>query len=126
VATQEMHPQSAPVVGDPPSPAASEKRRSPTRIGSTWLAIGIAVVLGICLIDFLAQNTESVRIEFFSAGGRVPVVVALLAAAVAGALVVFIVGVARTSQVRRLGRARSRRVRSEPVADAGAGPTVTR
>jgi len=117
VATQEVHSQSNAVVGAPPSPAEQEKRRSPTRIGSTWLAIGVAVVLGICLIDFLAQNTESVRIEFFSAGGRVPVVVALLAAAVAGALVVFVVGVARTSQVRRLVGARGRRVRPVQVAD---------
>ena len=87
------------------SPAAAirrgDRRKAPTRIGSAWLAISVAVLLGICLIDFLAQNTESVKIEFFSAAGRVPVVVALLAAAVAGALVVLVVGIARTAQLRR-------------------------
>ncbi len=96
-----------------------EKRRRPTRLGSTWIALGVAVVLGICLIDFLAQNTQSVEIEFFSASGRVPVVVALLAAAVAGALVVFIVGVARTSQLSHWASARTRHRRFQPVRDEG-------
>jgi uncharacterized integral membrane protein len=91
--------QSNPATDGPAGPAARRGRRSPTRIGSAWLAIAVAVVLGICLIDFLAQNTESVKIEFFSVVGRMPVVVALLAAAVAGALVVLVIGVARTTQL---------------------------
>ena len=68
------------------------------------MAVAIAVVVGAALVDFIVQNTRSVRIEFFSASGKIPVAVALIAAAVAGALVVLIVGVARTTQLRLLHR----------------------
>jgi uncharacterized integral membrane protein len=90
------------------SPTPVKPPKGPTRIGSAWLAISVAVVLGICLVDFLAQNTESVRIEFFSVAGHVPVVVALLAAAVAGAFIVLIVGAARATQLHLRGRRKAR------------------
>jgi uncharacterized integral membrane protein len=61
----------------------------------------VCVILGVALVDFLAQNTRSVSIEFFSASGHVPIVVALLVAALIGAAVVLIVGVARMDQMRR-------------------------
>jgi uncharacterized integral membrane protein len=82
-------------------------RQGRTRIGGTWLAVAVAVVLGVALIVFIVQNTRSVRVDFFSASGHIPVAVALLAAAVGGALVVLIVGVARTTQLR-LSRRRER------------------
>jgi uncharacterized integral membrane protein len=64
------------------------------------MAVAIGVVLGVALIDFIVQNTRSVQVEFFSATGKIPVAVALLAAAVTGAAVVLIAGVARTTQLR--------------------------
>ena len=64
------------------------------------MAVAVAVLLGVALIDFIVQNTRSVRIEFFSVTGQIPVAVALLAAAVSGALVVLVAGVARTTQLR--------------------------
>ena len=73
----------------------------PTRISWTWATLFVGVALGIVLVDFLAQNTRSVRIEFFSASGHVPIVVALLVAALAGAALVLVVGVARMGQLRR-------------------------
>jgi uncharacterized integral membrane protein len=60
----------------------------------------IGVILGIALVDFLVQNTDSVRIEFFAASGQIPIVVALLVAALAGAAVVIVVGGARIGQLR--------------------------
>jgi uncharacterized integral membrane protein len=71
-----------------------------TRIGSAWVAVVIAVVLGLALVDFIVQNTRSVRIEFFSANGHIPVAVALIGAALVGAFIVLAVGVARTTQLR--------------------------
>jgi uncharacterized integral membrane protein len=71
-----------------------------TRIGGAWVAVAVAVVLGIALIDFIVQNTRSVRVEFFGANGQMPVAVALLGAALAGAFLVLAVGVARTTQLR--------------------------
>ena len=71
-----------------------------TRIGGAWVAVIIAVVLGGALIDFIVQNTRSVRIEFFSASGEMPVAVAILGAALVGAFLVLAVGIARTTQLR--------------------------
>ena len=73
----------------------------PTRTSWTWVALIIGVVLGIALVDFLAQNTRSTEIEFFSASGHVPLTAALLVAALAGASVVLVVGVVRMTQLRR-------------------------
>jgi uncharacterized integral membrane protein len=71
-----------------------------TRIGRAWSAVIVAVILGGALIDFIVQNTRSVRIEFFSASGQMPVAVALIGAALVGAFIVLAVGVARTTQLR--------------------------
>ncbi len=62
--------------------------------------MAVAVVLGVALIDFIVQNTRSVRVEFFAANGQMPVAVALLGAALAGAFLVLAVGIARTTQLR--------------------------
>ena len=64
----------------------------------------MAVVLGVALVDFIVQNTRSVRIEFFAANGQMPVAVALLGAALAGAFLVLAVGIARTTQLRLANR----------------------
>jgi uncharacterized integral membrane protein len=71
-----------------------------TRISAAWAAVVVVTLLGVALVDFILENTRSVQIHFFSAGGRVPVAVALLASALAGAAVVLFVGVARTAQLR--------------------------
>jgi uncharacterized integral membrane protein len=71
-----------------------------TRIGNAWVAVVVAAIFGVALIDFIVQNTRSVRIEFFSATGHMPVAVALLGAALAGAVLVLTVGIARTTQLR--------------------------
>jgi uncharacterized integral membrane protein len=71
-----------------------------TRISGAWVAVGVAVVLGAALVDFIVQNTRSVKVEFFAASGHIPVAVALLVAALAGAFLVLAVGIARTTQLR--------------------------
>ncbi len=71
-----------------------------TRTSAAWAGIVVAVLFGVALIDFIAQNTNDVRIEFFSVSGRLPIAVALLAAALAGAVVVLAVGVGRVAQLR--------------------------
>jgi uncharacterized integral membrane protein len=59
-----------------------------------------AVVL-ILLLVFIIENTESVRIAYFGIGFHLPLGVALLLAAIGGALLVGIVGTARILQLRR-------------------------
>ena len=68
----------------------------------------VGVVLLVLLLIFFVQNTHTTRIEFLGAHGQVPVAVALLAAAVVGALVVLAVGLGRTVQLRRAARSSRR------------------
>jgi uncharacterized integral membrane protein len=91
---------------DSSSPVKTKRSeaRKPTRISWAWGTLILGVLLGIALVDFLVQNTRSVRVEFFSASGQIPIVAALLVAALAGAAVVLVVGAARIGQVRRRGR----------------------
>jgi uncharacterized integral membrane protein len=80
--------------------AKRDNRFRHTRTSAAWAAVTVAVLLGVALIDFIAQNTRDVRIEFFSTSGRIPIAVALLAAALAGAIVVLAIGVGRVTQLR--------------------------
>jgi uncharacterized integral membrane protein len=87
-----------------------------TRTSAAWVAVTVVVVFGVALIDFIAQNTRDVHIEFFGASGHIPVAVALLVAAVAGAIVVLAIGVGRVAQLRlnmRRDRKRHRRTRRD-------------
>ena len=80
-----------------------------TRTSAAWVAITVAVLFGVALIDFIAQNTRDVRLEFFSAKGQIPLSVALLAAALAGAIVVLAIGIGRVAQLRLTMRRQRRR-----------------
>ena len=55
----------------------------------------------ILLLVFIIENTQSVKIAYFGAGFHLPLGVALLLAAIGGALLVGIVGTARIWQLRR-------------------------
>jgi uncharacterized integral membrane protein len=59
-----------------------------------------AIVLALLLI-FILENTKSVKIAYFGAGFRLPLGVALLLAAIGGALLAGILGTARILQLRR-------------------------
>jgi uncharacterized integral membrane protein len=98
-----------------------------TRIGGAWVAVAVSVVLGVALVDFIVQNTRSVRIEFFGASGQMPVAVALIGAALAGAFIVLAVGVARTTQLRLANRrGKKRQARTEAlVANPQRSPDLT-
>jgi uncharacterized integral membrane protein len=80
-----------------------------TRISTAWVSVVVAIIFGVALIDFIAQNTRDVRIDFFSVSGRMPVAVALLVAALAGAIVVVAVGIGRVAQLRLTMRRQRRR-----------------
>ena len=103
-----------------PSQSTKATRRrihKPTRTSWAWGTLILGIILGIALVDFLAQNTRSVRIEFFSASGQIPIAVALLVAALAGGAIVLIVGAARMGQLRH--RLRNP---SEPSAEKSTTP----
>ena len=61
----------------------------------------------IVLLVFILENTQSVKISFFGASGHLPLGVALLLAAIGGALLLGIIGAARIVQLRRHVRRRA-------------------
>jgi len=79
-----------------------------TRVSGIWVASVAAVVVLLLLLIFILQNSESVKINFFGANPTLPVGVALLLAAVLGALLVALVGAARMVQLRRAARKMAR------------------
>ena len=93
------------------SDANPHPRRRPTRISSLHVGLITAAILLVLLVVFLIQNAHTVEIHFLGAHLRVSLAVAMLAAAVAGALITGAAGTARIAQLRR-----SRRT-SAPAAD---------
>jgi len=66
-----------------------------------WTGVIAGAVILLLLLIFILENTQSVTISFMGADGDVPLGVALLLAAVGGALVVGLVGIARVVQLRK-------------------------
>lgn len=102
-------------------PATAPRREAPragghepvpgrTRTGSVWVAVGAAAVVLLLLLIFILQNGSQVQVNLFGANPDLPLGVALLLAAVLGALLVVLVGAARVVQLRHTARklARSR------------------
>lgn len=94
------------------SSAASQTEPAAPPTTKTGIAFGAliagAIVL-ILLLVFILENTKSVQISFFGASGHLPLGVALLLAAIGGALLTGIVGAARIFQLRRHVKRRPRR-----------------
>lgn len=72
-----------------------------TRTSSTVVGMIVAAILLILVIVFVAQNSDSTPLQFFGWDGEVSLAVALLAAFVAGMLLIAIPGSLRLLQLRR-------------------------
>lgn len=97
-----------------------------TRASSVWVAVGVGVVFLILLIVFIAQNNRQVPVHFFTISGRVSEAVALLVAAVLGAVVVLMAGAARIIQLRLTARRHNKRMRNGvDAAPQGATPAAS-
>jgi len=79
-----------------------------TRISATWVAIVVAIVVLVLLLIFILENLRTVTVTYFGASGQLPLGVALLFAAIGGALLVSIIGMARLTQLRLNARRRRR------------------
>jgi uncharacterized integral membrane protein len=108
----------------PPGPAQAAAAAPPrqhvvrrTRTGGVWVALALSAVVLLLLLIFILENGHHADIAFFGAHVSLPLGVALLLAAVAGALIVIIPGTGRIIQLRVTAH-RHRR------ADAAAGPTA--
>jgi uncharacterized integral membrane protein len=82
-----------------------------TRVSGLWVASIAAVVVLLLLLIFILQNGDRVKINIFGANPTLPLGVALLLAAVLGALLVALVGAARVVQLRHTTRRMARRAR---------------
>jgi uncharacterized integral membrane protein len=72
-----------------------------TRTSTAFSGFVAGAIVLILLLVFILENTQSVKISYFGATGHVALGVALLLAAVGGALLVGLLGLARIAQLRR-------------------------
>jgi uncharacterized integral membrane protein len=108
-----LQPQEEGGPAGPPSVAAKEKVKPPrqTVAGRVWISIGFAVVLLVLLIIFIAENSRKVTVSFLGANGTISLALAMLIAAVVGALITLLVGTTRIVQLRREVHRQNRRAR---------------
>jgi uncharacterized integral membrane protein len=101
-------PDAQPGLSPPDAPAAAPERGTipKTRTAFAHNALIAGAIVLILLLVFILENTKTVKISYFGAGFRMPLGVALLLAAIGGALLVGIVGTARIVQLRRSVRRR--------------------
>ena len=113
------NPPTAAAVSDAPAAVAAPVERPepgrrargrPTRISSLHIGLIVAVLVLVLLVVFMIQNSRTVDIKFFGAHLRVSLAVAMLVAAVAGALVTGVAGTARIAQLRNSMRVRARAI----------------
>ena len=100
----------APADGEP---TLAEHTIEPTRTSMVWTMVGIGVVLLVAILVFILQNGQRVRMRFLMVNGTLPLGVALLFAALLGALLVLVAGAARVLQLRVVAR-RHRRTDQVP------------
>lgn len=94
--------------GKPTDRAASAAAVPRTLAGKTFSSLVAGAIVVILLLVFILENTGSVPISYFGATGHLPLGIALLLAAVGGALIVGLVGATRIMQLRRHVRRRHR------------------
>jgi uncharacterized integral membrane protein len=87
--------------GARPAPTTSRAPAPRTKTGIAFGSLIAGAIVLIVLLVFILENTESVKVNFFGASGDLPLGVALLLAAIGGALLTGIVGAARIVQLRR-------------------------
>ena len=88
----------------PPEPQAPARRPMRTKISSMRTGLIAGTALLIVVLIFIIQNAHAVNISFLGAHLRLSLAVALLLAAIAGALVMAAAGTARITQLRRIMR----------------------
>jgi uncharacterized integral membrane protein len=82
-----------------------------TRTSMVWTMVGIGVVLLVAILVFILQNGQ--RVRFLMVDGTLQLGVALLFAALLGAMLVLVAGAARVLQLRVVAR-RHRRTDQGP------------
>jgi lipopolysaccharide assembly protein A len=87
-----------------PTPAAPRRRGLHTRISGMHAALIAGIAVLIVVLIFIIQNAHAVNISFLGAHLQLSLAVALLLAAIAGALIMAAAGTARITQLRQIMR----------------------
>ena len=82
-----------------PAPQTSEVPSSGGKTATTWIALILGAIVLVLLLIFVIQNNVSARFQYFGAEFDLPLGVAMLLAAIAGALVMALVGSVRMIQM---------------------------
>jgi putative membrane protein len=83
-----------------PTPAPTPRGSLGSRIGTARTALIAGALVLIVVLIFIIENAHTVTITFFGAHLRISLAVALLLAAIAGALIMAAAGTARITQLR--------------------------
>lgn len=75
-----------------------------TRVSGTWVAVIVAAFVLVILLIFILQNLTTATVNFLGFSGSLPLGVAMLFAAIAGAILVALIGTARILQLRKFAK----------------------
>jgi lipopolysaccharide assembly protein A len=107
-------PTATPATPTPPASAVPPPRGPKgSRIGTARTALIAGALVLIVVLIFIIENAHAVTITFFGAHLRVSLAVALLLAAIAGALIMAAAGTARITQLRMTMRRNRRAPRAK-------------
>jgi uncharacterized integral membrane protein len=95
---------SAPAADRPGATRPDAAPRKHSRTGAAWVALVVAAIVMIFLLIFIVQNSDPVQVRYFGVEGTLSLGVAMLFAAIAGALTAGLLGTVRILQLRARGR----------------------
>lgn len=85
-------------------PSTNEKPAPPqehhSRVGVTWLSLGVFVIILLLLVIFILQNNNDVPIKYFGWNGSVPFGVSIVLSALVGAILTLLIGSIRILQLK--------------------------
>jgi len=88
-----------PAAEDPSAQPADVPTSRGGKTATTWIALILGAIVLVLLLIFVIQNNQTAGFEYFSAQFDLPLGVAMLLAAIAGALVMALVGSVRMVQM---------------------------
>ena len=111
MSTESQPPLDDPRLDAPPTGPQTQQQQGPpqhtikrTRISGLWVAVGIFALVLLFLLIFVLQNGRGVDITYLGAHGHMPLGVALLLAAVCGALLAILAAAVRMAQLHSAAR----------------------
>jgi uncharacterized integral membrane protein len=84
--------------------SSGQPLRRHSRAGAAWVALIVAAIVLIFLLIFVVQNSGPVQISYFGFEGTLSLGVAMIFAAIAGALTAGLLGTVRILQLRARAR----------------------